>query len=331
MISVIVPVHNNEKYLNKCFESILNSTFKDFELILVDDGSTDSAPQICDEYAEKDSRIVVIHKENGRAASARNTGIKIAKGEYLSFIDCDDWIEPEMLEAMYSKAVEYNCDIVMCDIMKRGKREYKITQPVEGGYYDRKKIEKELFPSLIMFENIEFPITISNCVMMTKRCVFEDNNILYDEDIHYCEDALMGPKLLYNCNGFYYMKDSCFYNYRLNENSTSQSYRPEKWNHYLEINHRLKEYFGKDKEFDFSRQIKINLLYFVFSAMGNVLGSNEDKKFKKKTIKEIMNNEEVRALFKNFKIPDVNLGLKLTVYMVKYRLVNLYLLYTKIR
>lgn len=114
-ISIIVPVYKVENYLDKCVESILNQTVKDFELILVDDGSPDNCPKICDEYLLKDSRVKVIHKENGGLSDARNAGIKEAKGDWLSFIDSDDFIAPDMIETLLSNAENENADIAVCD------------------------------------------------------------------------------------------------------------------------------------------------------------------------------------------------------------------------
>lgn len=114
MISVIVPVYNVEKYLRKCVESILNQTYTDLEVILVDDGSTDNCPQICDGLAALDSRIRVVHKSNGGLSSARNAGIDIAKGEYVGFVDSDDTINPQMYERMLQAMSATNADISMC-------------------------------------------------------------------------------------------------------------------------------------------------------------------------------------------------------------------------
>ena len=111
-VSVIVPVYNSEKYLPETIDSILNQKFADFELILIDDGSKDSSGVICDSYAAKDSRVRVIHKENGGICSARNAGLKIARGEYLAFCDNDDKYLPNLLEDNYELAKEYNADIV---------------------------------------------------------------------------------------------------------------------------------------------------------------------------------------------------------------------------
>lgn len=112
-ISIITPVYNVQDYLEKCVESILSQTFKDYELIIVDDGSPDKSSDIADEYALKDSRIKVIHKENGGAPSARNAGIDVATGEYLYFPDSDDWLEPQYLENMYKCARSSNVDLVI--------------------------------------------------------------------------------------------------------------------------------------------------------------------------------------------------------------------------
>lgn len=113
-ISIIVPIYNVEKYLEKCLESILGQTFKDFELILVDDGSPDNCGSICDRYLKLDSRVKVIHKENGGLSSARNAGLDIAIGEYVGFVDSDDWIDTNMYEILYSMAKETDADIIQC-------------------------------------------------------------------------------------------------------------------------------------------------------------------------------------------------------------------------
>ena len=117
-ISVIVPIYNVEKYINRCVDSILNQTFSDFELILVDDGSPDNCGTICNEYAEKDNRIYAIHKKNGGLSDARNAGIEWAfehsDSEWLTFIDSDDWIHPKYLEALYNAINETGCEISIC-------------------------------------------------------------------------------------------------------------------------------------------------------------------------------------------------------------------------
>ena len=123
VISVIIPVYNVEKYLRKCVDSVLGQTFKDIEIILVDDGSTDGCGKICDEYAEKDSRIRVIHKENGGLSSARNAGLDIARGEYIGFVDSDDYVSAEMYEKLLAAAKKYSANLVFCNIKCFGENE----------------------------------------------------------------------------------------------------------------------------------------------------------------------------------------------------------------
>lgn len=115
-ISIIVPVYNVEKYLKKCVDSILNQTFRDFELILVDDGSPDNSGAICDQYAKEDTRVRVIHKENGGLSSARNAGIEDAKGKYLGFVDSDDYIAEDMYELLYNNIIKEDVDLSICGV-----------------------------------------------------------------------------------------------------------------------------------------------------------------------------------------------------------------------
>ena len=270
-------------------------------------------------YCIKDERIKVIHKENGGLTDARNAGIEVATGEYIAFVDSDDWIEPNMLEEVYNKAEEFQTDITMCDLKKVGiESEYTVSQPIREGYYDRSMIEAELFPCLVMFENIEFPPTISNCVCLFRREFLIENNLFYDEDIYFCEDSIFGSKAMYNANGFYYMKNNYFYNYFYNINSTTSTCNMKKWDSYLIINQRLKEYF-KDSKFDFSRQIKINMLYFTLNFLGEIKNTGLVLEEKRKKCHEIFNDEHVKQIFNNFKLPNVNYKLKLILLLIKYR------------
>ena len=118
LISVIVPVYNVEKYLVQCINSILNQTIKNLEIILVDDGSLDNSGKICDEFSKKDDRIVAIHKENNGLSSARNAGLEIANGNYIGFVDSDDWLDEHMYEILLKLIKENNSDISCCDFFK---------------------------------------------------------------------------------------------------------------------------------------------------------------------------------------------------------------------
>ena len=115
LISIIIPVYNVEQYLSRCIDSVINQTYKNLEIILIDDGSTDDSGEICDEYALKDNRIKVMHKQNGGVSSARNEGLDISKGNYIGFIDSDDFIEKDMYEFLYDLLTKNNCDISCCN------------------------------------------------------------------------------------------------------------------------------------------------------------------------------------------------------------------------
>jgi len=128
-VSIVVPIYNVESYLERCIQTLLNQTLKDIEIILIDDGSPDHCPQICNEYAQKDSRIKVIHKKNAGLGYARNSGLEIARGKYLAFVDSDDYVEANMYEILYNKIKDSNSDVVFCN--------YK--ENYGNGYYVEKK------------------------------------------------------------------------------------------------------------------------------------------------------------------------------------------------
>ena len=121
LISVIVPIYNVAPYLHECIDSIINQTYKNIEVILVDDGSTDNSGKICDEYAKKDRRMVVIHQENQGVNLARTNGLNIAKGDYIGYVDGDDWIEPEMYEHLLNKILETDADFIDSGLIKQDK------------------------------------------------------------------------------------------------------------------------------------------------------------------------------------------------------------------
>lgn len=122
LISIIIPIYKVEDYLDRCVQSILNQTYKKFEVILVDDGSPDRCPELCDEWAKKDKRIKVIHKENGGLSDARNVGMEMASGEFIAFVDSDDWISTFYLECLMNVMKETGCDIIECEILRTSEK-----------------------------------------------------------------------------------------------------------------------------------------------------------------------------------------------------------------
>lgn len=169
-ISIIVPVYQAEKYISKCIESIVNQAYKNLEIILIDDGSTDSSGEICDRYGERDKRIVVVHTPNKGVSAARNCGLDIATGDYITFVDSDDFLDLQMYSEMIQVAEKYSCDVVMCDCIKefKGKSE-KYTHAIREGFYDKEQLKQEYYSQLLITPNIEYPATISNWLCLIKK------------------------------------------------------------------------------------------------------------------------------------------------------------------
>lgn len=168
LISIIVPVYNVEEFLNQCIKSVLGQSYKKLEIILVDDGSTDQSGKICDRYQMTDARIKVIHKENGGLSDARNTGLRLAKGKYYSFIDSDDYISSEMIQTMFDSLKRNQCDIAVCNMMRFGDTvdSVKFYYPAEREQVlaGRERFQTLNQPSVCnklfcseLFNNIKFP------------------------------------------------------------------------------------------------------------------------------------------------------------------------------
>ena len=145
LISVIIPVYKVEKYVEKCIQSVINQTYENLQIILVDDGSPDNCGKICDEYAKKDHRIEVIHKSNGGLSDARNKGLEIAKGEYIGFGDSDDYIEADMYEVLYNLLKQYNADVSICNFYTVSQGKISVKNADNGiNEYNRIEILKEI-------------------------------------------------------------------------------------------------------------------------------------------------------------------------------------------
>lgn len=320
-ISVIVPVYNAEKYLDECVNSILNQTIRDLECILVDDGSTDTSPAICDEYAKKDARVRVIHKENGRAASARNAGMRMAQGEYLAFVDADDWISPDMYERMLAAGA----DVCLCDYVRFGdRREEPFTQPnIRAGFYDKEQIRQEVYPHLVM-DGIEFPVTISNWALVIRRSIIAEHHLAYREDILVSEDAPFGSEVLYCADTFAYLKGEQLYHYRMTGGSASKSYKPWWWDSFLKINEETENYFGSCEEYDFTQQIKSNMFYLARAEIYYILKDTAlTKEEQDEKIREVMDHPRVVRMMKDYDCSAAPLSLKMVYWSIRYRSVPL--------
>lgn len=209
-ISIIVPVYNAEKYLYRCIDSVLSQSFTDFELILVDDGSKDCSAQICEDYAKKDHRIRVIHQPNSGVSAARNRGIERAKGEYISFIDADDWIEQNMYNLLLEKAFTMDADYVYCDYFQ------------ENGFSSVRKETAKCFPdnSISTKRNILGRWFLPAWSSIIKRTIISQNKIYFSHRLAYNEDFHFIARCLVFCQQIHKI-DLPLYHY--DESNTSSA------------------------------------------------------------------------------------------------------------
>ena len=327
LFSIIVPVYNVEKYLNKCVDSILCQTCADFELILVDDGSSDNSPIICDEYTKKDNRVKVIHKENGGQTSARNAGLEIALGEYVVFIDSDDWVSENYLE-LFEKAIkEHGVDVVCCGMVKVSEEEQQaVPLNFRYGYYDRKAMENEIFPCLIYSkENKLIPTALWGKVYKKELVVKFINQV--DHRIKIGEDAAIVKPAVYNANGVYIYED-CGYYYRTNPNSVTQNKKAYFWDGPKLRGLLLEKQFNLN-EFDFRNQIYCSTVHALFSVVVSQFNRKEKYSVIKKDVKAHLNDEYYKNAINKCKTKEKKL--RFARFALKHKIFWLIKLYNKIK
>ena len=206
MVSIIVPVYNAEQYLRRCVDSILNQEYTDFELLLVNDGSTDASGEICEEYGDKDPRVIVIQKENTGVSDSRNQALDRARGKYLQFLDSDDWITPDATRLFVRAAEEYGCDMVISDFYRVvGER-----LSTKGDIEEEGVLTREEFAAHMM----ENPADFYYGVLWNKlyrRDIVEEHNLRMDTDINWCEDFMFNLEYIRYAKVFYALHAPIYY------------------------------------------------------------------------------------------------------------------------
>lgn len=210
MISIIIPIYNAERYLKKCLDSVLSQTYKDLEIVLVNDGSTDGSVMICREYEEKDARIVFISKENEGQGKARNIGLEKCRGEYVVFVDSDDWIHPEMLEKLCRSLEDWNSNIAICNYYRTKLDSERETYLVE------EKLGREggicLGDEITENKKALAGLSTYPWGKIYRKSLFLENNLFFPS--HFYEDAALIPllyakadRLSFVCDGLYYYRN----------------------------------------------------------------------------------------------------------------------------
>lgn len=318
-VSIVVPVYKVEKYLERCIKSLISQTLSDIEIILVDDGSPDCCPALCDVWASRDNRIKVVHKKNGGLSSARNAGMSVARGKYIGFVDSDDDVESDMYKKMFLAAEQYQVDFVMADYIRirEDGSTYLKTLDIQSGLYDKLKIREEIFPNLIMRECVDYGPLLSVWHCLYRADFLRKYNLHFDEQVRWSEDNIFSAILGYYSSSFYYMKGEGLYHYYQNPGTITTSYRKGSWQVYCKMNDHLHAFFDDVDDYDFRRQLKLHIIYYACNCIGQDEGSSESENIEH--IRQILNDAHLTEAFRNFKMPHVPVKLKIQLMLMKQK------------
>lgn len=236
ILSVVVIIYKVEKYLKQCLDSILSQTYKDFELILVDDGSPDGCPAICDEYADKDARINVIHQKNQGSVMARWNGFLAATGEYISFIDGDDWIDPDMFEKLLISADKNNADLVVCGY-KEASEDGNVDRgcPIASGLYAGDKVQTVYDSAVYTGKFYEAGINPSLWNKLIRRSLLLGDFIPADPSLKMGDDGAVSYPAISKAKSIYVDNEFHPYNYRIVSGSLSRAFDIEFFNRAIKL------------------------------------------------------------------------------------------------
>lgn len=319
-VSIVIPVYNAEKYLNKCVDSLLNQTYKNIEIILVNDGSKDSSPSICDKYKEKDKRIKVIHKKNAGVSSARNDGIKTAKGDWVTFVDADDWVEKNYVEYLLKNGVENNSEITLTTYP------YKVT--------DNKKEENDDTPEWVKtipgYEAAKmmlyYKIVISSWSKMFRKDFLDKNHILFEKDLSYGEGFDFVIHSMINAKSVT-ISNKKIYNYRVDNVSSAMTVFKEKLvtgsiDSQESIHNRIEKKFKNDSLLDeLMKAWNYSNWHTHCDCLNTIYGSNANKTNKEltKEVSRVCKKKATSAFNKNVPKKDQVKGV---LYLVSPRLAS---------
>ncbi len=321
-VSIIVPIYNVEKYLDRCMESLLGQTLKEIEIIMVDDGSPDRCPQMCDEYAKKDNRIKVVHKKNGGLGYARNSGLDMATGEYVAFVDSDDYVSPDMYENLYKAIKKWNTQMVVC-----GYNQVIGEKSVKGVITNMPSVPKVIDAQSDYLTNIigQLPETDKelyycycvwnvlyvNEVIQREHIRFESERIYVSEDILFqVEYASRVSKVL--------LLPTPYYNYCYNSGSLTAKYDEDRFEKtislYNKIRDRLKHLNTDIDNFELRTQrfLLAKALYTVCDAIKSLPQKDAGKE-----IKKIGKNKKLQKLLADYPINRMPLKKRLFYYSLK--------------
>ncbi|MCM3116044.1 glycosyltransferase [Neobacillus sp. MER 74] len=339
LISVIVPVYNVEKYVGNCLNSILAQTYENIEVIVVNDGTKDNSAVICEEIAKRDSRVKVLHKINAGLGFARNTGLDAANGEYVVFIDSDDFIDKNMIEKLYTALSENNADTCYCGYRRFYSSDKIIDFPA---YYNNELfvgeeiIEKVLLEMIASEPHVKTERLLSMSVwhaLYSMKLIKKYNLRFPSEREFISEDIIFHIAYLQKANRVYFIQDSLYF-YRCNEGSLTQVYLKDEFERHKklinEINFRLKEFLPSKK---FMLRTQRYFLGRVRSCLAKEIAFNEKEKSRdfKSNMNLILNDDMVRSTIDAYPYNRNKFVLRVYNHMIKTKNITLITLLTKIR
>lgn len=326
-LSIIIPVYNVEPYLACCLDSILAQTFTDFEVLLIDDGSTDASGVICDDYAKKDNRIQCFHKENGGHMSARQAGFRQASGEYVTFVDSDDWIDPAMYRTMCAAAEKYDADVICCNYTAvTPEKEIKRLDFCNPGFYDRQQLEEQIYPGMLFSGSFfHYGVSPSLCNKLFRRSLFEKHLFRVPLSLKLGEDGLAVYSCLLEASSVCFLPET-FYYYRSSSSSLTHTMDYER----LAENHLL--FTTYDELFDLAahpymeKQLLYYYAYQCLLTFPPVFHSSlkAGQNFKRNFLSEC-HYPPIQRAFRAVKISDITgLHNKAYVFCIRHRLYGLF-------
>ncbi|EOP66407.1 MULTISPECIES: glycosyltransferase family 2 protein [Bacillus cereus group] len=330
-ISVIVPIYNMECYLRRCLDSLIAQSYSDLEIITINDGSTDASLDILYEYAQKDSRIIVVEKENKGVSSARNMGIEMATGAYIGFVDPDDWIDKNMYESMYSAGVKENADIVMCTYVREFEHYSKIKQfncprvfCYSGKEVQLKAMRRLVGPVKDEIANPEFLDAWGTVWSKLYRAEIIKSNNLKFTDLNVIgsnEDSLFNIHALYYAEIFVFLNEPYYHYWKGNSKSVASSYKPDLVDQWFTL-YNLIESFLKDKEMPKDFYLALNnriCLNVLGLGLNTISKANKVSFFSKiKEMSLIVHDKRIKQSFRGFKIKHFPIHWKLFYFCAKF-------------
>ena len=330
LISIIVPVYNVEQYLRTCLDSLIYQTYHNLEIICVDDGSTDGSAEVLKQYAAMDARIVVISQENMGLSGARNSALEKAYGEFIMFVDGDDWIDADTCSILLEQALLYDVDLVLCSYVREyaafSKPKY-IFPYIENHLFDEEEAQDLIFRRCVglvgkeLSDPSHMDSIVTACVKLYRANLIQNNKVRFvDTKQIGTEDALFNIYCLINMKGAYYVH-ACKYHYRRdNENSLTSQYKKnlyEKWQNLYNYIERFISIQGLSERYSVALNNRIALSLIGLSL--NILSSNNSYFWKKKEIKKILTTPRYRKAYWQLDFQYFPLHWKVFFACAKYR------------